>query len=821
LEHIEIEYNRNLKPLEALLSRVRQPGDFFVSGTVEMPMPRVEVEGAGVLSFPVPGAQIAAIVGKAERAPYGRGRDTIVDTSVRNVWQIVPGKIKIGGKSWAANFEAILSKVTAGLGCGDATVSAELYKLLVYDRGGFFLAHRDTEKRAGMFGTLIVTLPSPYRGGELRIRQSSREVTVETNTLDPSELSYAAFYADCEHEVLPVREGNRLCLVYNLIQKRSKGHLAALKAPEYESQTSQAAVILERSLTAANAPAKIAWLLEHQYSPAALSFSALKGADAARARVLAQAAERAQCAAHLGIVHIGESGSAEPDDPYYGSRWNRYQDYDGGDEEDAEEDDEEEADFTAASVDDAWQYVDQWRDRDDRAVKFGRIPLGGGELLPADALDREPPDEKRLTEASGNEGATFERSYHRAALVLWRESRSIDVLLQAGVEAALPYLKRLAAGGKRARPEALAAAKRILDAWPAQTQRWETYSIRNKRPEPAHRIEMMAALQKLNAPDLLERFLRDVVTPSYDGSENEALLACAEVLAGAQAAAVLSNLVSTQMQTRPLECSEFLLALSKSASLCLPEVAEAEVVGLDAIGARDAETESPDSEAEDFDWEPEDRQRPLGPKFLENLLRALPRFGDGSLCGAAAEKIALRPGVFSPVTLVVPAVERICAGRSKVTLSVESSVRRLWTGAAEFLLMRSEVPPEPPSDWTMDVVISCSCNDCRELQAFARDPAAQVHRFHVKKERRSHLHGTIKRYRLDMTHVTERVGSPQTLVCAKDRRTFDRRLTQYQEEIAAMRRLVRLTPKVGVAALAERMEAAVKRAGDIEAGCRG
>jgi hypothetical protein len=821
LEYIEIEYNRNLKPLEALLSRVRQPGDFFVSGTVEMPMPKMEVEGAGVLSFPVPGAQIAKIVGKAQRAPYGRGRDTIVNTSVRNVWQIAPGKIKIGGKSWAANFEAILSKVRAGLGCGDAMVSAELYKLLVYDRGGFFLPHRDTEKRAGMFGTLVVTLPSAYRGGELRIRHSGREVTVETNILDPSELSYVAFYADCEHEVLPVREGNRLCLVYNLIQKRSKGRIEILKAPEYESQTSRAAAILERSLTAPNAPAKIAWLLEHQYSPAALSFSALKGADAARARVLAQAAARAQCAAHLGIVHIGESGSAEPDDAFYGSRWSRYRDYDGEDEEDAAEEDEEEEGFTAASVDDAWQYVDEWRARDDRAVKFGRIPLGGGELLPAGALDREPPDEKRLTEASGNEGATYERSYHRAALVLWRENRSIDVLLQAGVVGALPYLKRLAAGGKRARPEALAAAKRILDAWPAETKRWETYSIRNEWPEPAHRIEMMAALQKLNAPDLLERFLSDVVTPSYDGSENEALLACADVLVGSRTAAVLSNLVSAQMRKRPHECSEFLLALSKSPLLCFPEVAEAEVTGLDSIGARNAETESPDSEAEDFDWEPVNRQRPLGPEFLENLLRALPRFGDGSLCGAAAEKIASRSGVFNPVTLVVPALERIGAGRGKMTLPVESSVKRLWAGAAEFLLLRSEAPPEPPSDWNMDVEIPCSCTDCRELQAFARNPAAQVHRFRVKKERRRHLHGTINRHRLDMTHVTERVGSPQTLVCTKDRRTFDRRMTQYREEIAAMRRLVRLAPKGGVAALAERMEAAVKRAGNIEAGCLG
>ena len=88
--------------------------------------------------------------------------------------------------------------------------------------------------------------------------------------------------------------------------------------------------------------------------------------------------------------------------------------------------------FTAVSVDDQWQYVDEWRDAGDRAVEFGPIPIGTGELLPRVALDQEPPDRARLTEASGNEGASYERSYHRAALVLWRRDRYADVLLQAG-----------------------------------------------------------------------------------------------------------------------------------------------------------------------------------------------------------------------------------------------------------------------------------------------------------------------------------------------------------------------------------------------------
>ena len=84
---------------------------------------------------------------------------------VRKVWQIAAGKVRIGGKSWQANLDSILARVSRGLGCGEA-IAAELYKLLVYDRDGLFLLHRDTEKSPGMFGTLVLTLSSVHRGGD-------------------------------------------------------------------------------------------------------------------------------------------------------------------------------------------------------------------------------------------------------------------------------------------------------------------------------------------------------------------------------------------------------------------------------------------------------------------------------------------------------------------------------------------------------------------------------------------------------------------------------------------------------------------------------
>jgi len=46
-------------------------------------------------------------------------------------------------------WKRILAGSPTGSAAPDADVSADLYKLLVYDRGAFFKAHRDTEKVDG------------------------------------------------------------------------------------------------------------------------------------------------------------------------------------------------------------------------------------------------------------------------------------------------------------------------------------------------------------------------------------------------------------------------------------------------------------------------------------------------------------------------------------------------------------------------------------------------------------------------------------------------------------------------------------------------
>ena len=71
-----------------------------------------------------------------------------------------------------------MARVAEGLGVAEP-ITAELYKLLVYDQGSFFVSHRDTEKAPGMFATLVLVLPSMATGGELVMRHKGREVRLD------------------------------------------------------------------------------------------------------------------------------------------------------------------------------------------------------------------------------------------------------------------------------------------------------------------------------------------------------------------------------------------------------------------------------------------------------------------------------------------------------------------------------------------------------------------------------------------------------------------------------------------------------------------
>lgn len=134
-----------------------------------------------------------------------------------------------------------LKKTQTELGLKDQKLEAHFYKLLIYEKGSFFLPHRDGEKLDRMVATLVVVLPSAHSGGELVIRHDQKEVVVDFSAKSSFDTQFAAFFADCEHEVRPVTSGVRLALVYNLtLEKQAK----PIKAPTIGEQIAQSTQVL-------------------------------------------------------------------------------------------------------------------------------------------------------------------------------------------------------------------------------------------------------------------------------------------------------------------------------------------------------------------------------------------------------------------------------------------------------------------------------------------------------------------------------------------------------------------------------------------------
>ena len=759
-ESIHVSYAQGFEGLVEALKTLERPGDFQVSGKHETPMPLLSVEGVGQLSFPVPALQARELIAAAaERAPYGRGDQTLVDESVRKVWQIAPEKISFEGKGWASKFEELVGRVAEGLGLPPKEVRADFYKLLVYDEGGFFQAHRDTEKAGGMFGTLVVALPSAHEGGELLVRHAGREVAVDLRGTDPGEVGFAAFYADCEHEVRPVESGHRVCLIFNLVLS-SRRRDGDAQPPDERPFVQKATEALRNWISRyEDGPKKVTWLLDHKYTASGLSFSSLKGRDAVVAKVLLEAAKISKCAFHLGIVHIEESGWAEYTG-YGGGRGGRWHD-------DDDEEEEPEEDYEVGEVCDSYAFIDEWRDSSNLPVEFGKIPLGENEVLPPNALEGEDPDEIHFSEATGNAGADFERCYLRAAVVLWPESSADEICLSAGEEAGIERLQLLVRGRLKDSVEHL--TELLIERW---------------KGNPKSLVRLLCVLNEHGDPALLKRAVSELVPTAYNGSQNEALLGSARIL---PATMVCGLLIEHFQNTGPGLPGAALDLWNRLAAFDREQLGEPLLgVLLDVLFKSNSVTaikapSSANNQSKQID-------APTFSHFLELL--SAPNFASHTArASALTEK---NPLLLDVTKTLLPALESFFAATIRPPGEL---VNPFWRHASVFYLSRSENPPPVPVDWAQQVSVGSRRTPAlNELELFARDPVRQIHRFRLKKQERQTIHQAIEQLGIDLTHVTERKGSPYTLVCTKTRTIYARACKHYRSDLADMRRLLALPP---------------------------
>ena len=96
--------------LAELLGSVKTPGDFYAAGVCAMHAPLLRVKGVGPIALPLLAAQAEQLIAVAERAPYGRGEETLHDTQVRRSWQISTESVRIEGSLWQAALQSIVER---------------------------------------------------------------------------------------------------------------------------------------------------------------------------------------------------------------------------------------------------------------------------------------------------------------------------------------------------------------------------------------------------------------------------------------------------------------------------------------------------------------------------------------------------------------------------------------------------------------------------------------------------------------------------------------------------------------------------------------
>ncbi|PIB02520.1 hypothetical protein CB0940_00316 [Cercospora beticola] len=376
------------------------------------------------ITLPVHEVEAKRLIACSHQAPFGKGSETIIDQNVRRTWELNHDQFRVCNPAFNDTvMSPVLVNVADELGVPKGTtISAQLYKLLIYERGAMFRAHTDTEKVPGMFGTLVICLPSAHEGGDLVLTHRGSTKRFSTSREQPC---YACWYSDVQHEVQEVTSGYRIVLTYNLVQ--TENPVRNLSALGMERDYSE----LKRPLKSwsASETGAVVHILEHKYTDVSLRLSAMKGADHSRVMALQRFAGKYNYNIFLGSMEHEMSGSAEDDyDRYdfHGRRYGR-----GGWHEDCD------------SSDDGYHAIDEVIDE---RTTLNRVVLpdeAGTEILTDVDFDHDEllwdeaftgvrePDEHDYEGYTGNAGAQATHWYRDTVVILVPGKRTVQWCLKS------------------------------------------------------------------------------------------------------------------------------------------------------------------------------------------------------------------------------------------------------------------------------------------------------------------------------------------------------------------------------------------------------
>ena len=709
-----------------------EAGAFSAQLSVPSDALHLEVDGVGHVRLPVRPTQAKKLCAVARPAHFGHREETILDPAVRDTWEISPDLVSLGGPSWAPALEGALTELAGELGIPAGNrLEAELHALLVYGPGQFFVPHQDTEKNDAMIGTVTVSLPSSHTGGEFIVEHGGQSVTYRSSR---DSLSLVAFYADCLHQVTPVRTGYRVALTFNLLMRGTRatgtadGPVPELAACLVEHFSSPEQVRYGSS----EPPKRLVYLLDHKYTERGLRWDKLKGADAERATLLRAATDKADCEAVLALAEIKETWDTEARKITY--------------------------------LIDSSLTLDWW------------ASPSGGEAISLYIRDAEicastptaelKPYQSEYTGYMGNWGGTKDRWYRRAAIVMWTRERSFAAHAEASGLWALDELRRLADAGDLAAARAAASSVELF--WAASVS-----------AQPRAFEQSLNVAVVLDAPQtammLLRPFCVEMLTPAHAGA--------LQALAGHYGPEWMGGMLAVWFGERSRAYHDAELRRPQWLA-SLPGLCEA--LGNTGDVTRGLLTGS-------WRWLSDQIRSWLGYPAVSTREEYLGKLGN-PLAGlleatAVAGETGLRDEILGFLrergdelrALLVSAL------RSATELSpADRPVSGLDTLASLCASHLGELiarPVRAEDDWAITWRDTCGCELCITFGEFLGDGSRRTLEWPLAEVRRKHIRQSIRAAELPVRHQTLRAGSPYTLILTKTDALFERERKARQRAI--------------------------------------
>lgn len=751
-----------------LIQQAAKKAKFFVDGTMPKIDPVLKINNVGVLQFPLNAKDEKKLLSVCSVAPFGKGTETLIDTKVRNVRELDPSQFSLS-EEWQNQIAEITQRVAIDLGLPRDQLKPEIYKLLAYKKGGFFLDHRDSEKSDGMVASLIVVLPNYFRGGKLTVRHGElvRNFSVSWLTR-PTHPYYAAFYADCEHSVEKVTQGLRVCLAYNLVLMTKE---LTKKNPPRSTSSPLANAIRDFVTARPNKPLVVA--LEHFYTQPGLKMDLLKGKDRQIAAQVMAAAEDAECLVHLAQVQRYILQDAYDGSEPWASRSSRYSRRSG---------------ITLGEIyDDEWSAT-EWRDADGSLQSWEQLPIDSSAVISTIPIDTWKPTEEEYEGYTGNAGNSFERWYHRSALIVWHRSQHYNILCTGDRIDILPLFYEKAKDLERTpktryseeRQECIQFAQALIRTWPEADDR--SYYYKEK-----HSIDGLFPnfVVQLKDQPTAALFLKTVCDRDYIVDLSSYVVeTCREFGSTAfeEEMTSIMRLESFYSQCYGIPCRD-VEWLSEYCNKCT-DTSEATSLGkeLCKIAVERFCSFQTSKDFERSSWH--EKKNPLSnmEKGLPFLVKALLALDVKAELKRVTEFVEASPTIFRINECQVPSLvelhQWIKERKRKTPKPISDWLKNVRNG----LKKRTKKPPTPPKNWSRAATMDCPCQYCKKANEFLENPVEEVGRIPARESARSHLMQELRSNQCDVSTSLEKKGSPYSLILKKNQASFERTLELYNLE---------------------------------------